>query len=71
MPLASNVTVSQSDYVNLSIPITAEPIYSFEVGRRDFIRDDIGSLKEIVDRIDKLELEVEKLKQQLRGDIKL
>lgn len=86
--IAPNVTISTSDYVNTAIPIDTEPsyhffserngyttsmppipttdIYTFELGR-----DDI--LKELMNRIYKLELEVHELKQQLNqgGTIKL
>lgn len=64
--MPSYITVSQSDYANLSIPINTES--DVLLCRPQIFEID---LKEIKDRIDILEQEVCKLKQQLRGDIKL
>lgn len=86
-----SITVSESDYVNVSIPTNTTPSFNFfperdvlrevtragqfyETGHDDFFfqTDELNvSLKELMNRITKLELEVANLKQQLRGDIKL
>lgn len=71
------VTVSASDYVGISIPTNIEPSYRneyttpfhiFELGYDDILfetKEFNTSLKELMNRIYKLELDVYVLKQQL------
>ena len=74
-----NVTVSESSFSNIVIPLNTEPMYSFELGHTDvddfsFRTDEFNtSLKELMNRIYKLELDVYVLKQQLEhgGTIRL
>lgn len=80
-----NVTVSASDYVGISIPTNIEPSYrngyttsfhTFELGHNDILfetKEFNTSLKELMNRIYKLELDVYVLKQQLEhgGTIRL
>lgn len=80
-----NATVSASDYVGISIPTNIEPsyrneyttpLYTFELGHNDILfetKEFNTSLKELMNRIYKLELDVYVLKQQLEheGTIRL
>ena len=97
--IATNVTVSASDYVDVAISANTVPSFNFfserngyitptendhqivpgrfyELGHDDYLfrTDELDtSLKELMNRIYKLELEVYELKQQLNqgGTIKL
>ena len=66
-----NATVSESNFANITIPLNTEPRYSFELGH-DYILTQTD-LKELMNRIYKLELDVYVLKQQLEhgGTIRL
>lgn len=60
--ISPNITVSASDYVNTAV------LHTFELGHDDILfetRELNTSLKEIMNRIYKLELDVYELKQQL------
>ena len=58
-----NVTVSESNFSHIAIPLNTEPMYSFELGH-DYVLTQTD-LKELMNRIYKLELDVYVLKQQL------
>ena len=58
-----NITVSESNFANIVIPLNTEPMYSFELSH-DYISTQTN-LKELMNRIYKLELDVYVLKQQL------
>lgn len=74
--IAPNVTVSESNFSHIAIPLNTEPMHYFELGCDDFSfrTDEFNtSLKELMNRIYKLELDVYVLKQQLEhgGTIRL
>ena len=58
-----NATVSESNFSHIAIPLYTEPMYSFELGH-DYVLTQTD-LKELMNRIYKLELDVYVLKQQL------
>lgn len=58
-----NVIVSESNFANITIPLNTEPMYSFELGHDCVLPQ--TDLKELMNRIYKLELDVYVLKQQL------
>ena len=66
-----NATVSESNFSHIAIPLNTQPMYSCEFGHTDvddcsFRTDEFNtSLKELMNRIYKLELDVYVLKQQL------
>lgn len=66
-----NVTVSESNFANIVIPLNTEPRHSFELGH-DYVLTQTD-LKELMNRIYKLELDVYVLKQQIEhgGTIRL
>lgn len=65
------VTVSESNFAHIAIPLNTETSYSFELGH-DYVLNKTD-LKELMNRIYKLELDVYVLKQQLEhgGTIRL